>query len=119
MEVAKSYLHERAYEFFETPEELDAVLTTVAQHTDAHSDFLTGEADVIWRGERNEEQNEAMLYIKRENPAKDSPSYVNRLLAALFLEDMAFARLQILPKEPLKMRCGNQLCVNLSHISLP
>jgi len=25
-------------------------------------------------------------YIKRENPAKDSPSYVNRLLAALFLE---------------------------------
>lgn len=119
VEVAKSYLHERAYEFFETPEELDAVLTTVAQHTDAHSDFLTGEADVIWRGERNEEQNEAMLYIKRENPAKDSPSYVNRLLAALFLEDMAFARLQILPKEPLKMRCGNQLCVNLSHISLP
>lgn len=119
VEVAKSYLHERAYEFFETPEELDAVLTTLAQHTDAHSDFLTGEADVIWRGERNEEQNEAMLYIKRENPAKDSPSYVNRLLAALFLEDMAFARLQILPKEPLRMRCGNQLCVNLSHISLP
>lgn len=47
---------------------------------------------------------------------------MNRLLAALFADDKAFATLQAeagAAKEPLKMRCGNQLCVNLTHIALP
>ncbi|CAK9064233.1 unnamed protein product [Durusdinium trenchii] len=128
VETWKGYLHERADEYFDSPEELEGVLTELAEKTDAGSDFLKGDADVIWRGERNEENVEAMLHIRRLHRATTSSpggatstaSYVNRLLAALFADDQAFAELSRLPRaEPLRMRCGKQLCVNINHISLP
>eukprot|EP00913_Durusdinium_trenchii_P014899 g13973.t1 len=63
VETWKGYLHERADEYFDSPEELEGVLTELAEKTDAGSDFLKGDADVIWRGERNEENVEAMLRL--------------------------------------------------------
>ena len=43
---------------------------------------------------------------------------MNRVLAFLFATDDAFERLMQLPKEPFKMCCGDQLCVQSSHIAL-
>ncbi|CAJ1339145.1 unnamed protein product [Effrenium voratum] len=114
VESWKEFLHERAFGFFPSVEELEAVLASLARNTDAGTDPLEGEDHVLWRGESSE--SEAFLYI---TPESSSPTYVNRLLAALFVEDEAFARLSTLPKEPFRMSCGNQLCVSLTHITLP
>ena len=59
-------------------------------------------------------------YIKRSG--RETASYVSRLLAAFFADNEAFSSLQAEAnnaKEPLRMRCGNQLCVNLNHIAMP
>ena len=45
-------------------------------------------------------------------------TYVNRVLAFIFATDESFDQLMRLPKEPFKMSCSDQLCVNLAHISL-
>lgn len=50
------------------------------------------------------------------DPAKETPVYVNRLLAFTFATEDAFKQLQRLPKAPFKMRCGNQRCINVRHI---
>ena len=45
-------------------------------------------------------------------------TYVNRILAFIFATDESFTKLMELPKTPFRMWCGNQLCINLAHISL-
>jgi len=50
------------------------------------------------------------------DPAKETPVYVNRLLAFTFATEDAFKQLQRLPKAPFKMRCGNLRCINVRHI---
>jgi len=50
--------------------------------------------------------------------ATESVTFVNRVLAFVFATDDSFELLMRLPKEPLKMTCGDQLCVHLAHISL-
>ena len=50
--------------------------------------------------------------------SQESITYVNRVLAFIFATDESFEQLMRLPKEPFRMSCGDQLCVNLAHISL-
>ena len=45
------------------------------------------------------------------------PVFLNRLLVFLFASDESFKKLMMLPKDPFKMGCGNQLCVNILHIT--
>ena len=112
----RNSLHARAADFFSSAAELDSVLEQVAENTDAGTDFLQGDGDVLWRGECS--GSEAFLWIKRDN-ASDTQTYVNRVLAALFIDDESFDRLSTLPKEPFKMTCGNQRCINLLHLDVP
>ena len=43
--------------------------------------------------------------------------FVNRLIVFLFATDDSFDKLMKLPKEPFPMSCGDQLCLNVKHIS--
>ena len=45
------------------------------------------------------------------------PTFVNRLLAYVFATDESFEALMKLPKAPFVMACGDQLCINVKHIS--
>ena len=113
----KEALHERAMDFFSSVESLDSVLHQIAENTDADTDFREGDADVLWHGECSD-VSEAFLWIERED-APAMQTYVNRVLAALFVDDESFARLSSLPKEPFRMTCGNQRCINLMHLCVP
>ena len=59
----------------------------------------------------------AVLINAVSQESKESITYVNRVLAFMFATDESFVKLMALPKLPFKMCCGNQLCINLSHIS--
>lgn len=47
-----------------------------------------------------------------------SQTFVNRILAYVFASDESFDKLQKLPKDPLKMSCGNKSCVSLAHVDV-
>ena len=112
----KETLHERAWGFFSSEDELNSVLQQVASNTDASTDFREGEADVLWRGECT--GSEPVLWMQRDD-APAAQTYVNRVLAALFVDDESFAQLSTLPKEPFRMTCGDQRCINLMHLHVP
>lgn len=50
--------------------------------------------------------------------SSESSTYVNRLLVFIFATPESFEQSLRLPKQPFKMACGDQLCVNLHHILL-
>ena len=112
----KETLHERAWGFFSSEDELNSVLQQVAANTDAGTDFREGGAHVLWRGECT--GSEPVLWIQRDD-APATQTYVNRVLAALFVDDESFAQLSTLPKEPFRMTCGDQGCINLMHLYVP
>ncbi|OLQ03235.1 hypothetical protein AK812_SmicGene13804 [Symbiodinium microadriaticum] len=116
----KEYVHPRAREFFEKPEQLEEVLTQLAKGTDKTDDPILGpdEKCVYWYGDVTKDDLQAAIRMIKPKEEVESVTYVNRVLAFIFATDDSFEKLMALPKEPFKMSCGDQLCVHLAHISL-
>lgn len=55
--------------------------------------------------------------LELEEGSDKKPTFVNRLLAYVFATDDSFEALMKLPKAPFIMACGDQLCINVKHIS--
>ena len=69
-----------------------------------------------WYGPVSETKpSEAVLEL--DGGAEKKPTFVNRLLAYVFATDESFEALMKLPKAPFVMACGDQLCINVKHIS--
>jgi hypothetical protein len=117
------FVHPRAVDFFGKEEELNKVLQQILENLDVGSDPICGPADqcVLWRGEsesnRASESSHACMKVKK--PEGESQVWVNRVLAFVFASDATFLELMKLPKEPFKMSCGNQLCINTAHMEPP
>ena len=116
----ENFAHPRAREFFPSPEMLLGVLTQIARGIrDAEDPVLGGEEECVhWYGEiTKEEPAQAAIRMHKPGEAVESVTFVNRVLVFIFATDDSFEALMKLPKEPFKMTCGDQLCVNLNHIS--
>ena len=73
---------------------------------------------MFWYGPVSKESPEqAILEVMKPKEGVRSATFVNRLLTFVFATDESFERLMKLPKEPFKMLCGDQLCINIKHIS--
>jgi hypothetical protein len=117
----EQFVHPRAREFFPSQEVLMTVLTEIARSVHEESDpVLGGEHDcVFWYGELGTGTGPAQAVIRLMKPGETSESvtFVNRVLVFIFATDDSFEQLMKLPKEPFRTICGDQLCVNLNHIS--
>jgi len=116
----EQYAHPRSREFFASPEMLEEVLTQLVKGIDRGADPILGpdEKCVYWYGDVTKEDMQAAIRMVKPGETVESVTYVNRVLAFIFATDDSFELLMRLPKEPLKMGCGDQLCVHLAHISL-
>mmetsp|Transcript_85971 Transcript_85971/g.239246 ORF Transcript_85971/g.239246 Transcript_85971/m.239246 type:complete len:184 (-) Transcript_85971:145-696(-) len=116
----EQYVHPRARDFFSGQEELHATMRQVLSGISRHDDPVLGpeDRDVYWYGDVTQDDLQAALRMVRPGDASETVTYVNRVLAFLFATDDSFEQLKALPKEPFTMRCGDQLCVHLAHISL-
>lgn len=115
----EQYVHPRAREFFPTAEMLEQVLTQVAKGIHRTEDPILGDEQcVYWYGEVTKDDNQAAVRLVKPGETNESVTYVNRVLVFIFATDESFDQLMRLPKEPFRMNCGDQLCVNLNHISL-
>jgi len=114
------YAHPRAREFFPTKEMLETVLHHLASGIHRDDDPVLGEDTncVYWYGDVTKDDQQAAIKMVKPGESQESITYVNRVLAFIFATDESFDQLMRLPKEPFKMSCGDQLCVNLAHISL-
>mmetsp|Transcript_3742 Transcript_3742/g.9547 ORF Transcript_3742/g.9547 Transcript_3742/m.9547 type:complete len:185 (-) Transcript_3742:123-677(-) len=113
------YAHPRAYEIF-AADSLENVLKEMALAIDREDDPVLGDGSkcVFWYGEVTAKDNQAALRIMKPGESEESVTFVNRLLAYIFATDESFEHLMQLPKEAFRMRCGDQLCICLGHISL-
>lgn len=119
------FVHPRARDFWPTEAAMNEVLRTIAMSTDKRDDLVLAGDNycVFWYGEvtADTEPLQAAISMQRpdsDNPNEKSSTYVNRLLAFLFATDTAFQELMRLPKEPFRMICRDQLCVNLNHLAV-
>mmetsp|Transcript_98703 Transcript_98703/g.205748 ORF Transcript_98703/g.205748 Transcript_98703/m.205748 type:complete len:191 (+) Transcript_98703:209-781(+) len=112
--------HARALEYFVSEEVFLSVLRQIATCTSKTEDPILGGGDecVIWYGEATQGSTQAALRVTKPGEEEESITYVNRVLAFIFATDESFQELMKLPREPFVMACGNQLCTNLSHISV-
>lgn len=116
----EQYAHPRAREFFPTKEMLETVLEQLARGIHREDDPVLGDDTkcVYWYGDVTKDDQQAAIKMVKPGETSESITYVNRVLAFIFATDESFDHLMRLPKEPFKMSCGDQLCVNLAHISL-
>ena len=114
------YIHPRARDFFGNDEQIKEVLAQLVKFIDKHQDPILAkdETCVYWYGDCARDTLQPAIRILKPNEDSDSVTYVNRILGFMFAPNEHFDELMKLPKEPFKMRCGNQLCVHLGHISL-
>jgi hypothetical protein len=115
------YVHPRAREFFPSQDMLVQVLTQIAKGLHKTEDPVLGiESDCYhWYGEvTKEEPQQACIRMVKPGETTESTTFVNRVLVFIFATDESFEQLMRLPKEPFRMTCSDQLCVNLSHISV-
>ncbi|CAE7213153.1 unnamed protein product, partial [Symbiodinium sp. CCMP2456] len=115
VEKWKELVHPRAREFL--GDGFDDVLTDVAKFTDTGKDPVLGGGCCQWHGRRTKGGN-AALGVCKPGDARESITYLNRLLAFGFATDESFEKLMKLPKEPFKMTCNDQLCVSVSCIGV-
>ena len=116
----EKFVHPRAREFFPSGELLMSVLTQLARGVTVGEDpVLAGENGCVhWYGEvTKDEVAQAAIRMVKPGEAAESVTFVNRVLVFIFATDESFEQLMKLPKEPFRMTCGDQLCVNLHHIS--
>lgn len=116
----EQYAHPRAREFFPTQDLLEQVLQQLARGIHNEDDPVLGDDGkcVYWYGDITKDDQQAAIRMIKPGEANESITYVNRVLAFVFATDESFQQLMQLPKEPFCMSCGEQLCVNLAHISL-
>lgn len=115
----EQYVHPRAREFFPTQEMLEGVLMQVARGIHRTEDPILGDDQCVhWYGEVTKDDQQAAIRMIKPGDTQESVTYVNRVLVFIFATDQSFDQLMRLPKEPFRMNCGDQLCVNLNHISL-
>ena len=93
-------------------------LTNIAKNINKGEDPILGETDdcVFWYGPVSDGRP-AQAVLELESSADKKPTFVNRLLAYVFATDESFEALMKLPKAPFVMACGDQLCINVKHIS--
>jgi hypothetical protein len=93
-------------------------LTNIAKNINKEEDPILGEGDdcVLWYGSVSDGRPAQAVLELDENTEK-KPTFVNRLLAYVFATDESFEALMKLPKAPFIMACGDQLCINVKHIS--
>eukprot|EP00933_Yihiella_yeosuensis_P025355 TRINITY_DN19693_c2_g1_i1.p1 TRINITY_DN19693_c2_g1~~TRINITY_DN19693_c2_g1_i1.p1 ORF type:complete len:191 (-),score=47.14 TRINITY_DN19693_c2_g1_i1:290-862(-) len=120
MQEWAQYAHPRAREFFATSGSMDQVFSELAKGIDKNDDPVLGPEDkcVYWYGNVTKEDLQAAIRMVKPGESNETVTYVNRVLAFVFATDDSFEQLMRLPKEPFKMSCGDQLCVNLGHIAL-
>jgi hypothetical protein len=115
------YVHPRAREFFPTNDMLVHVLTQIAKSVNKTEDPILGtDADCChWYGEvTKDDPQQACIRMVKPGESTESTTFVNRVLVFIFATDESFELLMKLPKEPFRMSCCDQLCVNLNHISV-
>lgn len=114
------YVHPRAREFFPSAEMLQSVLLQLAKSLTKDEDAILGDDKcVYWYGEVTKtEPQQAAIRMVKPGESIESVTFVNRVLVFVFATDESFEQLMKLPKAPFKMTCGDQLCVNLNHISM-
>jgi len=116
----EEYAHPRAREFFTSTDMLKEVLTELASSINQTDDPILGpeEKCVYWYGDVTKDDQQAAIRMVKPGETAESVTYASRVLAFIFATDESFEQLRRLPKEPFKMSCDDQLCVNLAHISL-
>jgi len=114
------FVHPRVRDAFGQPSGLQKVLSQLAARIQKTDDPILGDPNncVYWYGHVTPDEQEAVIFMLKPGEEAESVTHVNRLLAFIFASDESFAHLKTLPKVPFKMRCRDQLCVHLSHISL-
>ncbi len=123
-ELVKSwepYVHPRAREFFPTQDMLLNVLSQIAKSVHKVDDPVLGtdEKCCHWFGEvTKEEPQQACIRLVKPGETNESTTFVNRVLVFIFATDESFEQLMRMPKEPFRMQCYDQLCINLNHISV-
>lgn len=115
------YVHPRAREFFPTQDMLLNVLSQIARSVHREEDPVLGsdEKCCYWFGEvTKDEPQQACIRLVKPGETSESTTFVNRVLVFIFATDESFEQLMRLPKEPFRMQCCDQLCINLNHISV-
>lgn len=113
------FAHPRTDEFFTSPEMCEDILIQIIQGVSNNQDpILGGDECVYWYGDVTSDSSQAVLKMTKPGEIDESVTYVNRVLAFIFAADDSFEALMKLPKHAFKMTCGDQLCVNLRHVSL-
>jgi hypothetical protein len=115
------YVHPRAREFFPSHEMLIGVLTQIAKSVHRTEDPILGSDSqcCYWFGEvTKDDPQQACIRMVKPGETNESTTFVNRVLVFIFATDESFEQLMRLPKEPFRMSCCDQLCVNLNHISV-
>ncbi|CAD7929846.1 unnamed protein product [Amoebophrya sp. A25] len=118
------FIHPRAADFFPDRDRVQKVLREILRNVAKGDDPILGSDAkcVIWHGDATKESKngaepQAVVRILKPGERLESVTFVNRVLPFIFADDESFEELMQLPKEPFAMCCGNQLCVNMSHIS--
>jgi len=114
-------VHERAATMFPSEEAQRAVLENIAVNIHKNDDPISGKSDscVQWYGEYTDDADgrEAAITL-RSGEAQENVTFVNRVIVFVFASDESFQKLQKLPRKPFRMRCANQMCINLKHINM-
>ncbi|CAE7249100.1 unnamed protein product [Symbiodinium microadriaticum] len=113
-------MHSRGHIFFQDERKLRSILETVARSTDKTSDPILQQTCCLWHGDVKAAKDTKHAAIQLTGPGEEAApcvTYASRVLIFLFSTDDQLERWMRLPKQPLKMRCNNQLCVSLACIA--
>ncbi|KAF4663961.1 hypothetical protein FOL47_005480 [Perkinsus chesapeaki] len=116
-------VHPRAHDFFQSHERMIEVLRSIALRIHREDDPILGSDKCVkWHGdsaqdERDARVRHAQMRLIKPNETEPSDAFVSRVLVFFFATNESFELLMQLPKQPFRMLCGDQLCINLHHIA--
>eukprot|EP00922_Rhytidocystis_sp_ex-Travisia-forbesii_P023422 GHVS01034353.1.p1 GENE.GHVS01034353.1~~GHVS01034353.1.p1 ORF type:complete len:183 (+),score=18.34 GHVS01034353.1:57-605(+) len=121
----ENYVHPRAKKMWSTGGQLHRILDDVGRGCQSYDDPVLGDEQlcVDWYGEYSADEGLPVMMILQPVPYEGMDDYyevlshVNRVLVFLYADDSAFRVLEE-RTAPLTMACGNNHCVNMTHISL-
>eukprot|EP00927_Polykrikos_kofoidii_P019455 TRINITY_DN19096_c0_g1_i2.p1 TRINITY_DN19096_c0_g1~~TRINITY_DN19096_c0_g1_i2.p1 ORF type:complete len:209 (-),score=38.23 TRINITY_DN19096_c0_g1_i2:43-618(-) len=114
------YVQLRTRDFFKSREMLEEALRQVLLGIDRFDDPILGpeERCVFWYGNVTSHDREAVFQMVKPGETQETFLYVNRVLAFVFAAEESFEILARLPKDAFPMRCNDQMCITLAHISV-
>eukprot|EP00933_Yihiella_yeosuensis_P029838 TRINITY_DN2349_c1_g2_i1.p1 TRINITY_DN2349_c1_g2~~TRINITY_DN2349_c1_g2_i1.p1 ORF type:complete len:226 (-),score=25.39 TRINITY_DN2349_c1_g2_i1:116-793(-) len=121
MEQWGPYIHPRTKYLWPSIGPLEKLLSQLALAIDASADPICGPDNecVQWYWHVSQEDSQPVIPMEDADKGGERRVRVIEILAFIFATDHISKQIAELPaKQPLKMKCGNQLCVNLAHISL-